>query len=117
MLLEILEELVESHFHRTFENDLGCRGNFAFHFGMGFITQVCGAIGLLCQVYHAGGFDRTNRTLRFSNQNDTRWGNNFICWPPAISTSSALSQPGILSWRISGFNSAENTSGRGALIF
>src|SRR2546421_1804380 len=42
---------------------------------------------------------------------------SFNCWPFAVSTTLAFSQPGMLSWRTSGFNNAENTCCWGALIF
>src|SRR5947209_19135024 len=70
LLLKVLEELIEGHFHGAFENDLWRGGNLAFHLCMSIIAQICG-LSLVRQVYGATSLHRTHRAAWLCDQHDT----------------------------------------------
>ena len=59
LLLKILEEMVESDLHRTFNNHIGSGCNFPVHGGIGIEIEV-GVRAIFYQIYCADGFNRTH---------------------------------------------------------
>ena len=56
LLLKILEELVERQLYRTFDNHIRGSGDFAFHLSVCIVVN-SSALGVIGQIYRAGGFD------------------------------------------------------------
>lgn len=69
LLFEAAEEFVEAAFERWFEDQFGNGADLASHFSAGVVGQI-GAGGIVVEVYRAGCFDGTQRTLWLGDEHN-----------------------------------------------